>query len=47
MAQAPSFHKANIMANSIVSEHGKYIRGASGYFDEVDETRRVVENVAG
>ena len=28
------------------SGHGKYIRGASGYLDEVDEARRVVEQVA-
>jgi peptidoglycan hydrolase-like protein with peptidoglycan-binding domain len=36
------------MAKSIVisSGHGKYIRGASGYLDEVDEARRVVERVA-
>jgi hypothetical protein len=26
----------------ISSGHGKYIRGASGYLDEVDEARRVV-----
>jgi N-acetylmuramoyl-L-alanine amidase len=30
----------------ISSGHGKYIRGASGYLDEVDEARRVVEEVA-
>src|SRR3974390_219675 len=30
----------------ISSGHGKYIRGASGYIDEVDEARRVVEQVA-
>ena len=30
----------------ISSGHGKYVRGASGYIDEVDEARRVVENVA-
>jgi hypothetical protein len=30
----------------ISSGHGKYIRGASGYLDEVDEARRVVERVA-
>lgn len=30
----------------ISSGHGKYIRGASGYLDEVDEARRVVETVA-
>lgn len=30
----------------ISSGHGKYIRGASGYLDEVDEARKVVENVA-
>jgi len=36
------------MAKSIVisSGHGKKIRGASGYLDEVDEARRVVEKVA-
>ena len=30
----------------ISSGHGKYIRGASGYLDEVDEARKVVEQVA-
>jgi N-acetylmuramoyl-L-alanine amidase len=30
----------------ISSGHGKYIRGASGYIDEVDEARRVVDSVA-
>jgi N-acetylmuramoyl-L-alanine amidase len=30
----------------ISSGHGKYIRGASGYIDEVDEARRVVDRVA-
>jgi N-acetylmuramoyl-L-alanine amidase len=30
----------------ISSGHGKYIRGASGYLDEVDEARRVVDKVA-
>jgi len=30
----------------ISSGHGKYIRGASGYLDEVDEARRVVATVA-
>lgn len=30
----------------ISSGHGKYIRGASGYLDEVDEARRVVESTA-
>ena len=30
----------------ISSGHGKYIRGASGYIDEVDEARLVVEQVA-
>jgi N-acetylmuramoyl-L-alanine amidase len=30
----------------ISSGHGKYIRGASGYIDEVDEARRVVDAVA-
>ena len=28
------------------SGHGKHIRGASGYIDEVDEARKVVETVA-
>lgn len=30
----------------ISSGHGKYVRGASGYLDEVDEARKVVEAVA-
>jgi peptidoglycan hydrolase-like protein with peptidoglycan-binding domain len=30
----------------ISSGHGKYIRGASGFIDEVDEARRVVEETA-
>jgi N-acetylmuramoyl-L-alanine amidase len=30
----------------ISSGHGKYVRGASGVIDEVDEARRVVERVA-
>jgi N-acetylmuramoyl-L-alanine amidase len=30
----------------ISSGHGKYIRGASGYIDEVDEARKVVNRVA-
>lgn len=30
----------------ISSGHGKYVRGASGILDEVDEARRVVEQVA-
>jgi N-acetylmuramoyl-L-alanine amidase len=30
----------------ISSGHGKYIRGASGYLDEVDEARRVVDKIA-
>lgn len=30
----------------ISSGHGKFIRGASGYLDEVDEARKVVERVA-
>jgi peptidoglycan hydrolase-like protein with peptidoglycan-binding domain len=36
------------MANSIVisSGHGKYIRGAAGVLDEVNEARKVVETVA-
>ena len=32
---------------AISSGHGKLIRGASGYLDEVDEARKVVESVAG
>ena len=31
----------------ISSGHGKYVRGASGILDEVDEARRVVDCVAG
>jgi N-acetylmuramoyl-L-alanine amidase len=31
---------------AISSGHGKYIRGAKGYLDEVDEARKVVEEVA-
>jgi len=31
---------------TISSGHGKYVRGAEGYLDEVDEARRVVEHVA-
>ena len=31
----------------ISSGHGKYIRGASGILDEVDEARKVVEEIAG
>jgi N-acetylmuramoyl-L-alanine amidase len=30
----------------ISSGHGKYVRGASGYLDEVNEARKVVERVA-
>jgi N-acetylmuramoyl-L-alanine amidase len=30
----------------ISSGHGKYVRGAEGYLDEVDEARRVVEQTA-
>src|SRR4029077_2795058 len=30
----------------ISSGHGKYVRGASGYIDEVDQARRVVNDVA-
>jgi N-acetylmuramoyl-L-alanine amidase len=30
----------------ISSGHGKYVRGAAGYLDEVNEARRVVEKVA-
>jgi peptidoglycan hydrolase-like protein with peptidoglycan-binding domain len=49
MAQASASDKANPMAYksfAISSGHGKYIRGASGYIDEVDEARLVVERVA-
>ena len=31
---------------AISSGHGKYIRGASGYLDEVNEARRFVDRVA-
>jgi len=35
------------MAKIVISSgHGKYVRGASGYLDEVDEARRVVTVVA-
>jgi N-acetylmuramoyl-L-alanine amidase len=35
------------MKNFVISSgHGKYVRGASGYLDEVDEARRVVAQVA-
>ena len=36
------------MARSLVisSGHGKHVRGASGYIDEVDQARRVVNRVA-
>jgi hypothetical protein len=34
------------MQDFISSGHGKYVRGASGYIDEVDEARKVVEAVA-
>jgi N-acetylmuramoyl-L-alanine amidase len=34
------------MKIAISSGHGKYIRGAEGYLDEVDEARRVVNEVA-
>lgn len=35
------------MRNFVISSgHGQYVRGASGYLDEVDEARRVVERVA-
>jgi N-acetylmuramoyl-L-alanine amidase len=37
---------ASDMKVVISSGHGKYIRGASGYLDEVDEARRVVEQAA-
>jgi N-acetylmuramoyl-L-alanine amidase len=35
------------MKVAISSGHGKYVRGAEGFLDEVDEARRVVERVAG
>jgi hypothetical protein len=34
------------MKIAMSSGHGKYIRGASGYIDEVDEARKVVEQTA-
>lgn len=35
------------MTNIIISSgHGKYVRGASGFIDEVDEARLVVEQLA-
>ena len=34
------------MKVAISSGHGLYVRGASGYLDEVDEARRVVDRVA-
>jgi hypothetical protein len=34
------------MRIAISSGHGKYVRGASGYIDEVDEARKVVEQTA-
>lgn len=34
------------MKVAISSGHGKYVRGASEYMDEVEQARRVVENVA-
>lgn len=48
-ANAPEQQEDKAMAYKsfcISSGHGKYIRGASGYLDEVDEARRVVERVA-
>ena len=30
----------------ISSGHGKYVRGAAGIIDEVDEARRVIEQLA-
>ena len=41
VAPMPSYERIVIS-----SGHGKYIRGASGILDEVDEARRVVEQVA-
>jgi N-acetylmuramoyl-L-alanine amidase len=34
------------MSSVISSGHGKIVRGAAGFLDEVDEARRVVEEVA-
>src|SRR6516164_9656392 len=34
------------MKVAISSGHGLYVRGASGYLDEVDEARRVVDKAA-
>ena len=39
-------HEPEFPAIVISSGHGKIVRGASGYIDEVDEARRVVERVA-
>ena len=41
-------YPAEEMAMKVVisSGHGKYVRGAAGYLDEVDEARKVVERVA-
>jgi N-acetylmuramoyl-L-alanine amidase len=38
--------RGDMTAIPISSGHGKYVRGASGYVDEVDEARKVVEKVA-
>jgi hypothetical protein len=38
--------RMTVTAIVISSGHGKYVRGASGYVDEVDEARKVVEKVA-
>ena len=43
---AYGLERSDAMNAVISSGHGKYVRGASGYIDEVDEARRVVENVA-
>lgn len=41
--QGPSMPYSKVV---ISSGHGKYVRGAAGILDEVDEARRVVEQVA-
>jgi N-acetylmuramoyl-L-alanine amidase len=46
MTIAPTTNSEVTMNIVISSGHGKYIRGAKGYLDEVDEARRVVTRVA-
>jgi N-acetylmuramoyl-L-alanine amidase len=47
MGSAQRRKETTIAMNIVISSgHGKYIRGASGYLDEVDEARRVVACVA-